>query len=43
MKTTMYDIYKGNQDDYLQCTKVFDVSAQAAVNVSFDVWVEGNI
>jgi len=41
MKTTMYDIYKGNQDDYLQCTKVFDVSEQDAVEVSFDVWVEG--
>jgi hypothetical protein len=41
MKTTMYDIYKGNQDDYLQCTRVFDISEQDAVNVSFDVWVEG--
>jgi len=41
-KSTMYDIYKGNQDDYLECTKGFDVSEQAAVNVTFDIWVEGD-
>jgi hypothetical protein len=41
-KTTMYDIYKGNQDDYLECTKGFDVCDQNAVNVTFDVWVEGD-
>jgi len=38
----MYDIYKGNQDDYLECTKGFDVCDQNAVNVTFDVWVEGD-
>jgi hypothetical protein len=41
MKSTMYDIYKGNQDDYLQCTKSFDMSDQDAINVSFDIWVDG--
>jgi hypothetical protein len=41
MKNTMYDIYKGNQHDYFECTKVFDVSDQAFVEVSFDCWVEG--
>ena len=38
----MYDIYKGNQDDYLECTKSFDISDQQGVNVSFDIWVEGD-
>ena len=41
MKNTMYDIYKGNQEDILQCTKVFDMCDQYYYNVSFDVWVEG--
>jgi hypothetical protein len=41
MKNTMYDIYKGNQHDYFECTKVFDISDQAFVEVSFDCWVEG--
>jgi hypothetical protein len=40
-KSTMYDIYKGNQDDYLQCTKSFDISDCYKINVSFDIWVEG--
>ncbi|MBS3778574.1 MAG: hypothetical protein KGY50_04710, partial [Candidatus Thermoplasmatota archaeon] len=41
MKSTMYETYKGNQDDYLQCTKTFDVSDQQSVKFSFDIWVEG--
>lgn len=41
MKSTMYDIYKGNQDDYLECTKTFDVSGQNAWLIDFDIWVEG--
>ena len=41
-KSTMYDIYKGNQDDYLQCTKSFDMSGQEAIEVSFMAWVEGD-
>ena len=41
-KTTMYDIYRGNQDDYLECTKDLDIRGQAAVNVTFDLWVEGD-
>jgi plastocyanin len=41
-KSTMYDIYKGNQDDYLQCTKSFDVSNQERVIVEFYAWVEGD-
>jgi hypothetical protein len=41
MKCTMYDIYKGNQDDYLECTKSFDISDQFSVKVEFDIWVEG--
>jgi hypothetical protein len=41
MKSTMYDIYKGNQDDYLECTMPFNVSDQWGINVSFDIWVEG--
>ena len=41
-KTTMYDIYRGNQDDYLECTRDFDIRGQASVNVTFDVWVEGD-
>jgi hypothetical protein len=40
-KCTMYDHYKGNQDDYFQCTQSFDVSDQYKVNVSFNIWVEG--
>jgi hypothetical protein len=42
MKNTMYDIYKGNQDDYLECTKSFDISDQQGINISFDIWVEGD-
>jgi hypothetical protein len=38
----MYDIYKGNQDDYLQCTKSFDMSSQEAIEVEFMAWVEGD-
>ena len=38
----MYDIYKGNQDDYLQFTKGLDICDQNAVNVTFDLWVEGD-
>jgi hypothetical protein len=41
MKCSMYDIYKGNQDDFLECTKSFDISDQYGVNVSFDIWVDG--
>ena len=41
-KNTMYDIYKGNQDDYLECTKSFDISDQQGINISFDIWVEGD-
>jgi hypothetical protein len=41
MKSTMYDIYKGNQDDYFECTKSFDISDQWAVEVEFYIWVEG--
>jgi hypothetical protein len=37
----MYDIYKGNQDDYFMCTIPFDVSDQAFVVAEFDCWVEG--
>ena len=40
-KNTMYDIYKGNQDDYLMCTKSFDVRDQFATKVNFKIWVEG--
>ena len=32
-KCSMYDIYKGNQNDYLQCTKSFDISDQSGVNI----------
>jgi len=42
MKNTMYDVYKGNQDDYLQCTKSFDISKQDAINISFMAWVQGD-
>lgn len=42
MKNTMYDIYKGNQDDYLESTQCFDISDQYAVNVSYDIWVDGS-
>jgi plastocyanin len=41
MKNTMYDIYKGNQDDYLMCTKSFDVRDQYGTKVNFKIWVEG--
>ena len=41
MKSTMYDTYKGNQDDFLMFTKTFDISDQDAVNFTFDIWVEG--
>jgi len=41
-KNTMYDVYKGNQDDFLQCKKSFDVSTQSAINISFDIWVKGS-
>lgn len=41
-KCSMYDIYKGNQNDYLQCLKSFDISEQSGVNISFDIWVEGS-
>jgi hypothetical protein len=26
----------------LECTKSFDISDQYAVNISFDIWVEGD-
>jgi hypothetical protein len=42
MKSTMYDIYKGNQEDYLESTQCFDISDQYAVNVSFDIYVDGS-
>ena len=42
MKNTMYDIYKGNQDDFLECTISFDISDQQGVKVEFDAWVEGD-
>jgi len=42
MKNTMYDVYKGNQDDYLQCTKSFDVSKQDGVSIQFMCWVAGD-
>jgi hypothetical protein len=42
MKSTMYDIYKGNQDDWLECTIPFNVSDQHAVEVFFDIWVDGD-
>ena len=42
MKNTMYDVYKGNQDDYLQCTKSFDVSKQDGISISFMTWVQGD-
>jgi hypothetical protein len=41
MKSTMYDIYKGNQDDILLCNRTFNASGQYAFRVEFDVWVEG--
>jgi hypothetical protein len=41
MKSTMYDIYKGNQDDYLECLIPFDMCGQSKFIVYFDVWVEG--
>jgi hypothetical protein len=41
MKSTMYDIYKGNQDDYLQMRNCIDMSGQDRVKIEFDVWVEG--
>jgi plastocyanin len=41
-KSTMYDVYKGNQEDYLQCLKSFDISDQWGVNVSFDIYVDGD-
>jgi hypothetical protein len=41
-KSTMYDIYKGNQDDYLVLRQEFDVCDQYAVIVYFDVWAEGD-
>jgi len=41
-KSTMYDIYKGNQDDYLVCRTEFDMCDQYAVVVYFDVWAEGD-
>jgi hypothetical protein len=40
-KSTMYDIYKGNQDDYFELRKTFDISDQYAVEVEFYIWVEG--
>lgn len=40
-KNTMYAIYKGNQDDYLMCTRSFDVRDQYGVKVNFKIWVEG--
>jgi hypothetical protein len=40
-KSTMYDVYKGNQDDYLQCTKSFDITDQEGINISFNFWVDG--
>jgi len=42
MKCTMYDVYKGNQDDYLECTKSFDISEQQGIRIDFDIWVEGD-
>jgi hypothetical protein len=42
MKSTMYDVYKGNQDDYLEKSVGFDICDQYAVNVSFDIWVAGD-
>ncbi|UCB59083.1 MAG: hypothetical protein JSV67_01940, partial [Thermoplasmatales archaeon] len=42
MKNTMYSIYKGNQDDFLECTKSFDISDKKGVKVEFDIWVEGD-
>jgi hypothetical protein len=42
MKSTMYDIYKGNQDDYLQMTRGIDLSGQDGVKVEFYTWVEGD-
>ncbi len=41
-KNSMYDIYKGNQDDYLQCTKSFDVRDQYGTKVNFKIWVDGS-
>jgi hypothetical protein len=41
MKSTMYDIYKGNQDDYLEMRNCIDMSGQDRVKIEFDVWVEG--
>jgi hypothetical protein len=41
MKSTMYDVYKGNQNDYLELQDCFNFSGQHSFNVSFDVWVEG--
>jgi hypothetical protein len=41
-KCTMYDIYKGNQDDILMCTKSFDITDQNGVKVEFDIWVDGS-
>lgn len=47
-KNSMYDIYKGNQDDYLKCLKEFDLDEDddgwadyAYIKVNFDIWVEG--
>lgn len=42
MKNTMYDVYKGNQDDYLECTKSFYITDQQGIKVEFDIWVEGD-
>ncbi len=41
-KSTMYDVYKGNQDDYLRLQEGLDVSDQAAVEVNFKIWVDGD-
>jgi hypothetical protein len=41
-KCSMYDIYKGNQDDFFRCTRYFDISDQQGVNVSFDCYVDGS-
>jgi plastocyanin len=41
-KNTMFDMYKGNQLDYLECTISFDVSWQEEVCVEFWAWVEGD-
>jgi hypothetical protein len=38
----MFDEYKGNQLDYLECTISFDVSWQEKVIVGFWAWVRGD-